>query len=144
MAIGFAEGVSTPTIIVVDDEALIREAVTDHLRNCGFHVLEAGDAEEAIEIMEASVEIDIVFSDIRMPGMGGVALAKWVLKNRPGIPLFLASGNMGRAYAAHELFGARFFQKSYALSMITETFHAAVQARRRSQRRDSDPASSNF
>jgi len=86
-----------PTVLIVEDEVLIREAVTDHLRECGFLVLEACDAEEAIEILEAGVDIDVVFSDIRMPGMGGVALAKWVSENRPGTPVFLASGNMGKA-----------------------------------------------
>lgn len=85
------------------------------------------------------MEIDVVFSDVRMPGMGGVALAKWVSENRPGTPVFLASGNMGKAYLAHELCGAKFFQKPYNLRTISDSCHNAVRARR--QKRDSDPAS---
>jgi len=113
--------------------SLIREAVTDHLRDCGFLVLEACDAEEAIEILEAGGEADLVFSDVRMPGMGGIALAKWLSDNRPGVPVLLASGDTGKIYASHELCGAKFFQKPYALKAISDHIHETVRARRRGQ-----------
>lgn len=130
---GSPAGAPAPTILVVDDEPLIREAVTDHLRDCGFLVLEACDAEEAIEILEAGVDVDVVFSDIRMPSIGGVALAKWVSENRPGTPMFLASGDAGKIYMSHELCGAQFFQKPYPLKTVSDKFHEAVHARRQSQ-----------
>jgi CheY-like chemotaxis protein len=79
-----------PTILVVDDEVLIRMALSDFLQECGFKVLEAGNAEEAITILEQGhAVIDLVFSDVRMPGeLDGFGLAKWIRENRKG--LFLA------------------------------------------------------
>jgi CheY-like chemotaxis protein len=121
---------AAPTILVVDDEPMIREAVTDHLRECGFVVMEACDAAEAIEIIEAISEIDIVFSDVRMPGMSGFQLAKWVLENRPGMPVFLASGYTGKMHTADDLCGAAFIHKPYSLSSISEQFWETIRARK--------------
>lgn len=85
-----------PTILVVDDEVLVRLAVAEYLRDCAFRVIEAATAEEAITILSATVGIDVVFSDVRMPGdMDGFGLARWVLENRPRVQVLLTSGYPG-------------------------------------------------
>ena len=85
-----------PTILVVDDEVLVRLAVAEYLRDCGFRVLEAATAEEAVTILTATLGIDLVFSDVRMPGeMDGFALARWIRDNRPEIRMLLTSGYPG-------------------------------------------------
>jgi CheY-like chemotaxis protein len=87
------------TILVVEDEILIRLTVADYLRECGFHVLEASNADEAVRVLEAGVEVDIVFSDIQMPGgMDGFALAQWIRQHHPGVRVLLTSG-LGRTTA---------------------------------------------
>jgi CheY-like chemotaxis protein len=75
----------TPAILVVEDEILLRMAVSDYLQECGFKIYEAGTASEAIEMIESGrFVIDLVFSDVRMPGaVDGFGLAQWVRKNRP-------------------------------------------------------------
>ena len=65
-------------ILVVDDEVLIRSVIAEYLRECGFHVFEAADGSEAIEILQgAGMPIDLVFSDVQMPKLGGFELARW-------------------------------------------------------------------
>lgn len=93
------------TILIVEDEVLVRWAIADYLQDCGFKILSASSAEEAIEALrQYALEIDLVFSDIRMPGaMDGFALAAWIGEHRPDIAVVLTSGHAERADAAREL-----------------------------------------
>jgi CheY-like chemotaxis protein len=87
-------------ILVVDDEVLIRSVIAEYLRECGFHVFEAADGSEAIEILQgAGMPIDLVFSDLQMPKLDGFELARWVRQNRPEVQVLLTSGNPGIAAA---------------------------------------------
>jgi DNA-binding response OmpR family regulator len=83
------------TILLVEDEVLIRMAASDYLQECGFKVLEASTAAEAISMIQGFESvIDVVFSDVRMPGeMDGFGLAQWVREHRPGLPVLLTSGD---------------------------------------------------
>jgi CheY-like chemotaxis protein len=82
------------TILVVDDEVLVRLTIAEYLRECGFHVFEAADGEEAVAILQASERpIDLVFSDVQMPRMDGCSLARWIMEHQPGVRLLLTSGN---------------------------------------------------
>ncbi len=84
---------STPTILVVEDDVLIRTVVAAYLRDCGFDVVEAGDAGEAIRVLQSEIRIDIVFSDVNMPGdMDGFGLAQWIRHERPRLQIILTSG----------------------------------------------------
>ena len=67
----------TPTLLIVEDEILIRMALSDYLQDCGYKVLEASAAEEAMLIIEkGDIIIDVVFSDLKLPGpMDGFGLA---------------------------------------------------------------------
>ena len=82
------------TVLVVEDEVLIRLVIADYLRECGYRVHEAASADEAIVVLESrDVSVDIVFSDVIMPGrMDGFGLARWVRANRPQIDIVLTSG----------------------------------------------------
>jgi CheY-like chemotaxis protein len=79
---------------VVEDEVLIRLVIADYLRDCGYKVHEAANADEALAILQApEVSIDVVFSDVEMPGsMDGFGLARWVRSNKPDIQVILTSG----------------------------------------------------
>jgi CheY-like chemotaxis protein len=93
------------TVLVVEDEVLIRWVIAEHLRGCGYRVIEAGSGDEAIEILRrTALTIDVVFSVVRMPGtIDGFALAQWVRKQRPGIKVVLTSGIAKAADAAQAL-----------------------------------------
>jgi len=87
-------GASLQTILVVEDEILVRLAIADYLRECGYKVHEAVNAQEALAMLQSpQVAIDIVFSDVQMPGdMDGFGLARWVRANKPGVQVILTSG----------------------------------------------------
>ena len=97
------ESTAAPTILVVDDEVLIRMVVGDYLRDCGYRVIEAGDGDEALAVLSApDVTVDVLFSDVQMPGaVDGFGLARWVRRERPGVPVVLTSG-VARARDAAE------------------------------------------
>jgi CheY-like chemotaxis protein len=82
------------TVLVVEDEVIIRLVIAEYLRECGYRVHEAVNADEAILILRApEVSIDIVFSDVEMPGeMDGFGLARWVRANMPETQVILTSG----------------------------------------------------
>jgi len=80
-------------VLLVEDEVLIRLATADHLREAGFKVVEAGTASEAQELIKAGLQVDLVFTDITMPGaMDGVGLCRWLQGIGATAPVMLASG----------------------------------------------------
>ena len=93
------------TIMVVEDEVLIRNAISEYLRHCGYVVIEAVSADEAITMLnEPKVSIDVVFSDIEMPGtMDGFGLAQWVRANKPNVHMILTGNIQKAANAAGDL-----------------------------------------
>ncbi|HUO01929.1 MAG TPA: response regulator [Rhizomicrobium sp.] len=121
---------SNHTVLVVEDEPLILQDVSSHLDDCGFRVLEAENADQAVILLLQHPEIDLVFTDVRMPGkMDGLDLARWVLENRPGLPVMIATGDLGRATAMHELCGAETFLKPYDHEKIVERMLKALAAK---------------
>jgi two-component system, response regulator PdtaR len=82
----------TPTVLVVDDEPVVCTVTCDCLRDAGFRTLEAHSAHQAIDLLVKGEQVDIVFSDVQMPGMNGFALQRWIREHRPRIRVLLASG----------------------------------------------------
>ncbi len=81
------------TVLVVEDECLVRLDAAESLRDAGFDVLEATDAAEAMEIVLSDEAFDVLFTDINMPGpMDGIELANLVHEQRPAVRLVLTSG----------------------------------------------------
>jgi response regulator RpfG family c-di-GMP phosphodiesterase len=68
------------TVLVVEDEVFIRLVISEYLRDCGYRVIEAANADEALIVLEhLEIAVDVVFSDIEMPGsIGGFDLANWL------------------------------------------------------------------
>lgn len=83
-----------PTILVVEDEVLIRLSIADELRSRGLQVLEAADAQEALAILESGLTVHVLFTDIRMPGpLDGVALSRHARERHPELKLVMTSGH---------------------------------------------------
>jgi DNA-binding response OmpR family regulator len=89
------------TLLVVESEILIRLHICGYLRECGFKVIEAADADEALIVLqEPDLTVDIVLSDAGIAGqMDGFGLSRWLRAHRPGIPVILV-GSPGRAVEA--------------------------------------------
>jgi DNA-binding response OmpR family regulator len=92
------------SVLLVEDEVLIRMSVAEYLRDCGYRVIEAGNADEAVKVLNADAAIDVVCSDVQMPGtMDGFGLAQWVRRERVGLKIILVSGVRRAAEAAGDL-----------------------------------------
>lgn len=134
-------GVTSPhgpgrTILVVEDEPLIRITIATYLKVSGFVVLEARDADEALAmIQDSDIVIDLVFSDITMPGsIDGLGLAKWLRANRPALPIILTSGQAKRAETVRELFeNEPFMVKPYDAERVVAQIGRSIDARKAPQ-----------
>lgn len=109
------------SVLVVEDEALVRLDIVDCLHDEGLSVLEAANADEAIEILKNRSDVRVVFTDVNMPGsMDGVRLAAVVRCRWPPIRLIVASGHMSVPVSALPP-GSRFFRKPYVGPQVAET-----------------------
>ena len=82
-----------PVILVVEDEILVRMSVSEHLRNAGFSVIEAGDADEALRLLRVRPDVVLMLTDIRLPGtMDGSALIRVLRSERPQLKVIAGSG----------------------------------------------------
>ncbi len=100
-------------VLVVDDEALIRLATKSVLEDAGMTVVEASSSADAIAILDELSNIDVLVTDIRMPGeMDGLTLAKIARDRWPSVKVMVTSGD--RATRQSDLpAGVRFFAKPY-------------------------------
>lgn len=80
------------TILVVEDNDAVRSFTTDTLREFGFHVIEAVDASEALRILDRKRGVDLLFTDIGLPGLNGRELAATVQRRYPKVRLLFTSG----------------------------------------------------
>lgn len=81
-----------PTILLVDDDALTALGSADLIEDLGHAVVTAHSGREALGVVAARDDIDLVVTDQAMPGMTGVALAEALRETRPDLPVILATG----------------------------------------------------
>jgi DNA-binding NtrC family response regulator len=110
------------TILVVEDEILIRMSAVATLQDAGFSVLEAQNSAEALEILTRHPEVSIMVTDVRMPGlMDGLALVAQVRTDHPDIRSIVVSGHTS-AMQASDAGAMGFLPKPY----MSETMVQAV------------------
>lgn len=82
-----------PVVLLVEDEVPVRMFEADLLRDAGFEVLEAASADEALRKLETRGDIQVLFTDVHMPGsLDGLALARCVHERWPDVEMLIASG----------------------------------------------------
>lgn len=107
-------------VLVVEDSTIIRMGAVDLVLAAGYEALEACDADEAIRILEQRSDIDIVFTDIDMPGtMDGLKLSHYIRERWPPVKLIVASGADVLEESSLPS-GSRFFSKPYDDMTITQ------------------------
>ncbi len=120
------------TILVVEDDVLIRMPIAQYLRDCGYKVIEAVNADEAMTVLlHRDTIIDIVFSDIEMPGsVDGFGLSKWIRENRPGMDVILAGTLPRTVDAARDLCEHSRMPKPYDAQSVHDHIRRLLAARR--------------
>jgi CheY-like chemotaxis protein len=83
---------ATGTVLLVDDEELVRMSTATMLSDLGFRVLEAASGEEAMRMIREGVKADVLVTDHLMPGMTGTELARAVREMRPDVRVLIISG----------------------------------------------------
>lgn len=118
-------------VLIVDDEFLVRNVLSEILKDAGFHVLQAESASGAVALLEEPVHVDLVFSDVKMPGMDGFELARWVSEHKPDMPVILASGYVGKTNMAAELRCAEFLRKPFDFDAVIDKIRDTISRRHR-------------
>lgn len=107
-------GGQAPSVLVVEDEALVSAMVGDELTERGFEVRIAANGKDALTQLAGGVWFDVLFTDINLPGdIDGVALARLARRLRPGLPVVYASGRVGGVDEIDAVDGAVFVPKPY-------------------------------
>jgi two-component system, response regulator PdtaR len=108
------------TVLVAEDEPMIRQLSVFQLEDAGYRVFEAASANQALVILEAGVPVDVLFTDVNMPGgIDGIALVHLVHQRWPNVRCIVTSGQT--EVAANELpDDGRFIRKPYRLAEMSD------------------------
>jgi CheY-like chemotaxis protein len=108
-----------PVILLVEDDVLVRFTTADILREAGFDVLEAVDSSEALALLTTGHPLDLVLTDIRMPGhMDGVQLASVIKNTRPNLPVALLSSHLESAEHQADVFISKPYQPDRLVEVV--------------------------
>ncbi len=134
---------SAETILVVEDSEDVLALAREHLDSLGYRVLVARNGDEGLRLFEQEGGVDLVFTDIVMPGsVNGVVLASKVRERRPEVPVLLTTGYNEELVAdgprgvASEVLG-----KPYSRTQLADRVRAALNVRARNVRPPADPHS---
>ena len=112
------------TVLVVDDEALVRLNAVDIVEAAGFEAVSASNADEAVHVLELRDDIRVVFTDVQMPGsMDGLGLIRLIQDRWPAVTTFATSGRMTITDLPD---GVWFFPKPYLPHQIEAALHEAI------------------
>jgi PAS domain S-box-containing protein len=126
------DGVQAGTILVVEDEELLRSLVRRMLQRAGYTVLAAGDGESAEALLTAHPgELDLLLTDVVLPGKNGREVADMVVGLRPGTPVIFMSGYTEDAIVHHGVLneGINFLEKPFTRQDLLDRITAVLQAR---------------
>jgi len=101
--------------MVVDDDPHVRTIVAEFLDGSGYHVLEAGDAREALRLLGDSEAVDLIITDVRMPGISGLELAETARRARADLKVILISG-----YFVSRQVGHRVLKKPFRMQELAD------------------------
>ncbi len=129
---GVTSSTGNETILLAEDESSLRTLTRNTLELCGYKVLEAKDGIEALEVSDRyKGPIDLLLTDMVMPGMGGRALAQELTRRRPEIRLAYMSGYTGQAVGSQGPVdpGSVFLLKPFTRELLTRKIREALDRR---------------
>jgi len=115
------------TVLLVEDEILIRMDIGDELRRGGWTVYEVGTADAAIEFLRSPMVVDLVLTDVRMPGtLDGLELAAFLRREKPAVRVAVMSGHYVPNWQEQHLFDG-FFPKPVDTDLVVKELGELVQ-----------------
>ncbi|MBV9522289.1 MAG: response regulator [Alphaproteobacteria bacterium] len=115
------ERIGLLTILVVDDDPDVRDYAISVLEDFGYRVLAANDGETALSVLRDDAKVDLLFTDVVMPGLDGFELARQATARMPDLKVLFASG-----YATDLSPAARLLRKPYRPQQLTEEIAALL------------------
>jgi CheY-like chemotaxis protein len=109
------------TILVVDDDAEVREIVAEYLMDSGHRELQADGGMEALRILDRASDIDLVITDVRMPGISGIELADQITRDSPSPKVILISG-----YFVPQQLNRRVLRKPFRMQELEAAIRAEL------------------
>ena len=112
----------TETVLLVEDEEAVRTVTKHVLERHGYAVIEVAHADDALTYTEGARQVDLLLTDIVMPGMGGRALAAQFTARRPGTRVLFMSGYPAAAIGRHQMLerGLAFLQKPFSAAALAQ------------------------
>ncbi len=113
-------------LLVVDDEVLIREVAALILSEVGYHVLKARNGREALEVIEANPDIELVFTDVMMPEIDGIQMAQMAKEAHPHLRFLYTSAHVDKGEMRAGAMYGPLLPKPYSENQLKATIHAAL------------------
>ena len=111
----------TEVILLVEDQAQLRDAARTGLERLGYEVWDAPSADDALRWLREGNALDLLLADVVLPGMNGVTLAERVVRERPGVRVLFISGYTSEACVPRGALGGEpcaFLDKPFSLDML--------------------------
>lgn len=114
------------TILIVEDDTVVLKAICAMAEGIGYQAIEARDGGEAIDLLSRTPTIQLILTDVVMPGINGIELAQIVNRDYPDIPLIMMTGHTLDEQEAIEQNAAAFLNKPLSLAELAATFKSLL------------------
>jgi CheY-like chemotaxis protein len=121
-----ADVAHTPKVLLVDDDPFVRDTAGELLRALGYEVVSAANGDEALDLLSWDRSIDVLFTDVRMPGMDGFTLADFATVLRPELAVLFATAFADTLAGARTMPGVTILQKPYRLAQLGPAIGSAL------------------
>ncbi len=126
----FEASLPPPTVLVVDDDAIVRRVVQGHLSDAGYRIFEAEDGQEALEVLERTGSVDLVIVDMVMPRLNGAGLVAELMRRRPSQSVLLISAYPAERETVEEALPSHpFLPKPFTRDQLLAKVAEAARAR---------------
>ncbi|MFJ2709881.1 PAS domain S-box protein [Pseudomonas sp. NPDC087346] len=122
------EAIAGETVVVVEDDPAVRMLVLDLLKELGYRAYEAEDAKSALPVLESNVRVDLLVTDVGLPGMNGRQLAEIARQHRPGLKVLFMTGYAQNAAERQGFLeeGMDMVAKPFALELLANKIRAMI------------------